>query len=199
MMEGIENMLKKHGYSVSNFNNILDFGCGCGRFLIPLSLHLDSNKLSGTDIDNEAINWMKTNYPQFKDLDTNAFDPPMKYNNDSFDFIYSISIFTHLPEEMHMNWIKELSRILKPGGIGVLSIHGEFYYHMINEQERKELHEKGFMYTVGVNTDGLPDFYQSAFHTHEYIHREWGKYFEIVEIVKQGIGGGQDAVIVRKK
>lgn len=199
MMEGIDSMLKKHGYSVSGFNQILDFGCGCGRFLIPLSFKIDRKKLSGTDIDPEAVNWMKANYPDFKDIDTNGVNPPTKHSNDSFDFIFSISIFTHLPEEMHMNWIKELSRILQPGGIGVFSIHGEFYYHLISENDRAELLEKGFKYTVGYNTDGLPDFYQSAFHTHDYIRREWGKYFEIVDIVKQGIGNGQDAVILRKK
>jgi hypothetical protein len=48
-------------------------------------------------------------------------------------------------------------------------------------------------------TEGLPDFYQTAFHTHEYVQREWNKYFEIVNIKTKGIGQHQDAVLVRKR
>ncbi len=37
------------------------------------------------------------------------------------------------------------------------------------------------------------------YHTHEYIRREWSRYFEIVAIHPKGIGNHQDAVLVRKR
>jgi len=43
--------------------------------------------------------------------------PPMSYEDNMFDFVYSISIFTHLPEDMQFAWLQELQRITKPGGI----------------------------------------------------------------------------------
>ena len=181
------------------FNNILDFGCGCGRFMAPLSMMVDPKKLNGTDIDPEAIKWMQENYPQVNDLDVNDVMPQTKYKDGSFDFIFSVSIFTHLPEEMHMEWVKELSRIMQSGGYGLFTTHGEFYHTEISQSEVAKLKSHGFYYSKGATTDGLPDFYQRAFHTHEYIRREWGNYFEVVDIVKQGIGGGQDLVLVRKR
>jgi hypothetical protein len=45
----------------------------------------------------------------------------------------------------------------------------------------------------------LPDFYQTAFHTHEYIRREWSRHFEVVAIHAKGVGNHQDAVLVRKR
>ena len=45
---------------------------------------------------------------------------------------------------------------------------------------------KGFYYSdFGFNygkSISLPDFYQTSFHTHDYIRREWGKHFDVLDI-----------------
>jgi SAM-dependent methyltransferase len=204
MFQELEDVLQSQGQSFFKFNNILDFGCGCGRFMIPLSFRISPEKVSGTDIDKEAIGWFKTNYPAFKDLDVNGFTPPTKYQDGAFDFVYAISIFTHLPEEMQNAWLEELSRIIKPGGYGLFTTHGEKFFAELKKPEYGEsaypkLIEEGFYYSVRDSTEGLPDFYQTSFHTHDYIRRQWVKYFEIVWIQKQGLGGNQDIVLLRKR
>ncbi len=200
MFYDIENILKKQGLSAFNFDHILDFGCGCGRFLIPLSYLMPPGKLSGTDIDEQAIQWLQENYRCFHNLNVNGFAPPTKYADGTFDFVYSISIFTHLPEEMQHAWLKELARIIRPGGYGVFTVHGEnCFHHLVRKTDRNELLEKGFFYDKGRGTDGLPEFYQTAFHTEEYIQREWTRYFEVVAIHAKGVGNHQDAVLVRNR
>ena len=200
MFGDIENILQTQGVSAYKCERILDFGCGCGRFLIPLSHLMPPGKLSGTDIDGEAIQWLKENYPGFRDLDVNGIAPPTKYPDGHFDLVYSISIFTHLPEEMQHAWLKELARIIRPGGYGVFTVHGEkFFSALVKKTSRNELLKKGFFYNEGVVTDGLPEFYQTAFHTHEYIRREWHRHFEVVAIHVEGVGKHQDAVLVRKR
>jgi len=195
----IENILQTQGLSAFNFDRILDFGCGCGRFLIPLSYLMPPGKLSGTDIDEQAIQWLKENYACFNDLSVNGFAPPTRYLEGTFDFVYSISIFSHLPEEMQHAWLKELSRIIRPGGHGVFTVQGENFFHLLGKSSRKELLEKGFFYKKGRGTDGLPEFYQTAFHTYEYIQREWSRHFEVVAIHAKGVGHHQTAVLVRKR
>jgi 2-polyprenyl-3-methyl-5-hydroxy-6-metoxy-1,4-benzoquinol methylase len=199
MFNDIEDFLKSNGESFFKFNNILDFGCGCGRFLIPMSFLVPPAKISGTDIDEEPIRWLKNHYPAFKDLDMNGIKPPTKYANGTFDFIYGISVFTHLPEEMQHAWLEEMSRIIKPGGFGLFTTHGEKHYTKLPEPARQELAGRGFYYSVGELTKGLPEFYQTSYQTHDYIKREWAKYFEVVAIRKEGIGKNQDAVLVRKR
>src|SRR5258708_980796 len=88
MFHDLEAMLNNHGQSMLRFNRVLDFGCGCGRFLIPMIHLMDPKKLSGTDIDAEAIKWFKANYPVFNDLDVNDCAPPTKYADGAFDFVF---------------------------------------------------------------------------------------------------------------
>ena len=46
------------------------------------------------------------------------------------------------------------------------------------------IHSKGFLYLTRASgrlkLDGLPDFYQTTFHTQAYIRREWSAYFDVV-------------------
>jgi SAM-dependent methyltransferase len=199
MSHDLESILKDYGVSIADFKNVLDFGCGCGRFLLPMSYMIDPKKLSGTDIDAEAVEWLRKHYACFKDLDVNDCSPPTKYPDGAFDFVYSVSVFTHLPEDMQHVWLKELARIIAPGGWAIFTTHGEKFFVYLSEQERKEVLEKGFAYNVGDNTEGLPSFYQKSFHTHEYIRREWSRYFELVTIRKEGLSGHQDAVLLKKR
>jgi SAM-dependent methyltransferase len=199
MLGDFDRILETERRKVVDFKNILDFGCGCGRFLIPVSLIGDPARFSGTDIDDEAIAWLKQNFSSFKDLDVNKTAPPTKYADGAFDFVFSVSIFTHLPEDMQHAWLKELSRIIQSGGYGIFTTHGPNHFHHLRKEDQAQLLNKGFYYYVGGATDGLPEFYQTSFHTHEYIKREWSKYFDVVAIHEKGIARGQDGVLVRKR
>lgn len=79
----IEAFLQSNGKSFQDFETILDFGCGCGRTLIPLSQFVPSERIYGTDIDGEAIDWLKTHHGSFKDLDVNGIEPPTKYADEA--------------------------------------------------------------------------------------------------------------------
>ena len=198
MFQELQGILGSHQLNFFEFNDILDFGCGCGRFMIPMSCLMDPKKLSGTDIDPEAIAWLKGNYSCFKDVDVNGHAPPTKYPSGSFDFIYSVSIFTHLPEDMQRAWLKELSRIMKPGGHGIFTTHGASHFIHLRERDLKKVLEDGFHYGDCGATEGLPDFYQTSFQTPDYVRREWAKDFDVLAVHESGIGSNQDAVLVRK-
>ena len=45
----------------------------------------------------------------------NAAEPPLPYEDGSFDFLYSISIFTHLDEPLQLPWMQELTQSRPPG------------------------------------------------------------------------------------
>jgi len=199
MVRDIQDILGKHGLDLLKFDNVLDFGCGCGRVMIPLSLLANPSKLNGTDIDPEAIGWLRANYSCFKDLDVNGHAPPTKYGAGEIDFIYSISIFTHLPEDMQHSWLKELSRIIKPGGHGIFTTHGEKHFVHLAKCDLDRISQHGFCYSDFGATEGLPGFYKTSFQTPDYIKREWARYFDVVAIYENGICENQDAVLVRKR
>lgn len=199
MLSDIDKALEPHNLSLKKFNRILDFGCGCGRFLIPLSLMTDAKKLYGCDIDAEAIAWFNLNYKNTGGLYANPHLPPTNYENNFFDFIYSVSIFTHLPEDMHFAWLKELKRITKKDGWLVLTTHGMKFINEMPSKYHAAFKEKGFYYLDEAEvTDGLPVFYKGAYHLHHYIQKEWSRYFRVVATIEQGIGSHQDLILLQK-
>jgi SAM-dependent methyltransferase len=184
-------------------SKVLDFGCGCGRVLRHYRQLCHSGQFWGSDIDPEAIAWCSENLSPYGTFVVNPSWPPLLFASDYFDFIFSISIFTHLPEAMHLAWLQELQRVTKPGGYLLLTTHGESVFSSVFQNAPAawlaQYRQHGFYYYVGAMTDGLPAFYQTAFHTHEYLHDQWAQFFEIVEIIPKGIANNQDLVLCRKR
>jgi SAM-dependent methyltransferase len=191
------------GKELKDFGSILDFGCGCGRAVRVLKTLMPSCHIYGTDIDEEAIGWLKNNYTKFAEFYVAPHIPPTSFEDNMFDFVSGISVFTHLPEDLQFQWLKELNRITKPNGYLVVSIHGEKFYKDLEREIKDIMKNKGFYYSdFGKNygaSINLPDFYQTAFHSPEYIKREWSKYFEVIDIQALRMGNNQDTVLLRNK
>jgi SAM-dependent methyltransferase len=182
----LNRVLKPIGKELKSFHSILDFGCGCGRAIRALATLLPEIKLYGADIDDEAIKWLKLNYSKFAEFSTASHFPPTGFGNQQFDLVFGISVFTHLPEEMQFEWLKELGRITKHDGYIILTTHREKFYKDLTADVLDIMHKKEFYYSdFGFNygnSISLPDFYQTTFHLHDYIQREWGKYFDVIDI-----------------
>jgi SAM-dependent methyltransferase len=191
----IKRLVTAEGLSFDSFSNILDFGCGCGRTIRFFEHHAESCNLFATDIDAEAIAWCQENLGNVATFDVNGDKPPTRYHDETFDFIYAISVFTHLPEALERLWLQELARISKPDGILLLTVHGERLFRQVPNASREELARRGFCYAKSGSTAGLPDYYQTSYHSEQYIRRHWSNFFHIKAIAPFG---NQDAVICQK-
>lgn len=101
--------------------SILDFGCGCGRALLPLSVGLPATRFTGVDVDDSAIDYLRGQCAGL-DLRVTNFTPPLPFRDGYFDAVYSISIWTHLAPEDQIPWLREMVRVTKPGGFILLSV-----------------------------------------------------------------------------
>jgi cyclopropane fatty-acyl-phospholipid synthase-like methyltransferase len=114
--EEIKIALERINCNLDSFENILDFACGSGRTAIWFHLKNETNKnelnLYGTDIDGDAIKWCQENLASGK-FSINKELPPLEYQDNFFDLIYAISVFTHMKEYHQLLWLQELRRILK--------------------------------------------------------------------------------------
>jgi SAM-dependent methyltransferase len=196
----MEDAVASAGASLRDFASVYDFGCGCGRVTRAFRGLHPSARLRGSDIDPEAIDWLKEHCPGVAEFSVNSPAPPTPHEDGSFDFIYGISVFTHLPEGTQFQWLAELRRVAKPGGILFLTTHGERHHRRLDPFALGTLRKHGFYYAKSryVTTEGLPQFYQTAYHAHDYIHREWGRYFDVVEI-RDGALDGQDTVVLKAR
>lgn len=97
---------------------VLDFGCGCGR----TSRHWRT-PIHGTDIHPELVAWCQEHLPG--EYTVNDPEPPTPYADSSFDVVYAVSVFTHLTVDRQRQWLAEFARIIRPGGLLLLTTHGD--------------------------------------------------------------------------
>jgi 2-polyprenyl-3-methyl-5-hydroxy-6-metoxy-1,4-benzoquinol methylase len=196
--EQIENILQSQlERKLSSFHDILDFGCGCGRILNWLNRRSNANHY-GTEIDKQAIEWCKNNLKSAW-FSLNKPFPPLDFSSESFDFIYSISVFTHIDEEMQHAWIRELHRVLKPKGILLISVLGRSACKIMPKDIRYRLESQGFVFVkLDIMKGILPNWYQLSFHTEEYIRRNFGTCFKLLSFMEDE-NGNQDIALFEKK
>ena len=171
-----------------------DFGCGCGCVLRRWR-RLDA-RIYGTDINSRAIKWCRANLP-FVEVSVNALAPPLSYGNASFDLVYALSVFTHLPIEMQFAWRDELRRVMRPGGHLLLTLHGEAFTDVLTPEERAVREKSGCVVrwaeAAGANLC-------TTFHSPAFVHDRIADGWEIVEHVPCGADGNppHDLVVLRK-
>src|SRR5215208_3620943 len=192
----LQSQLKRN---LSSFHDILDFGCGCGRVLIWLYRRASKPKCHGTDIDEEAIEWCKNNL-KFAEFSVNKPFPPLDSRSEGFDFVYAISVFTHIDEEMQNAWIQELHRVLKPKGILLISVLGQSACKNMPKDIRHRLGSQGFVFVKLDITRGIfPSWYQLSYHTEGYVRQKFGKFFNLLSFMEKGLCGFQDVALLEKK
>ena len=198
LSEDIEAALKSIGEDFGSFQNILDFGCGCGRTLVWFESRFRSLCLHGTDTDAEAISWCHDNL-DFAKFSVNNALPPLEYPSETFDLVYAISVFTHLDEDYQFRWLNELKRVTRPKGVVLLTVHGRHVWKNLHEEKVADIRERGFKFVAANTMRGIfPEWYQNAYHKKEYIFDQYSKYFDILKYIPRGMGNLQDVVILRK-
>jgi SAM-dependent methyltransferase len=196
------------GCSIDRFADVLDFGCGCGRLLRRLRQRCPGTHLVGADIDGEAIEWIGAHLSAIDVVRVNPLPPIVEFDGSAFDLIIGFSVFTHLNESYQNAWLAELYRLLRPGGIGLLTVHGELAWQIHSagamlgdpalEVLEREFRDQGFAHWT---TDGweshFQDFYHTTFHSEQYVRSHWSPWFDVLAVVPGDVWTEQDVVVVR--
>jgi SAM-dependent methyltransferase len=178
---------------------ILDWGCGPARVLRFFPELLPAKHLLfGTDYNRDYIDWCSKNLPGIN-FSTNELNPPLQFESNYFDVIYSISILTHLSQKNHRDWINEIHRVLKPGGILIISTQGSAFKNKMLKQELLKFESGELVVRIAIK-EGHRIF--SAFQPENFMINLF-KDFEIIAFQAGTSGlsihGLQDTWIVKKK
>lgn len=192
----IDEQVRTMGKSLADMERVLDFGCGCGRTLRWLLERYPATHFVGADVDGDAIDWCVRNLPRGEFVTTTP-EPPLPFASGSFDLVYCFSVFTHLDEPMQDLWLAEIRRILKPGGIVILTVHGKRAAAALDQRAAEKLNSTGFLHLRTRKLSGIvPDWYNTSWHSQTYIVNRLDALFSDVSytVVADGI---QDLVVAR--
>jgi len=192
----IRSAAERNGAPLESAGSLLDFGCGCGRVLRHWA-GLEGPAIHGSDYNERLVGWCAANL-SFVTASVNGLAPPIQYEDGQFDLVYAISVFTHLPHDLERAWIDELSRITAPGGLLLLTTHGDSYADRLDADER-ETYDSGepVVRWPGVAGSNLC----TTFHPESYIRTRFAQGFELLEHTPDGgtVGSRQQDLVVFRK
>lgn len=132
---------------------VLDIGCGTGRMAIPIMNYLSSSgSYHGFDISKKAIAWCqraitsrKSNFLfHYANIYNKEYNPRGKVSaveyrfpceDNSIDFAFATSVFTHMRRSEVEHYLAELKRTLKPSGRAMVS------FFILDEENQRLVRE----------------------------------------------------------
>jgi SAM-dependent methyltransferase len=190
----IRTILARHDMRLDGFDAILDLGCGCGRIMRHWKW-LTGPELHGSDYNPYLVRWCTENL-RFAEFGVNDLEPPLTYDDGRFDFVYGVSVFTHLDEELQHAWIEELKRVLRPSGVLYLTLHGRSRASELKpaEAERFRAGELVVRKPGAAGTNVC-----SAYHPESYVRHTLARDLELLDFAPDGAEDArQDAYLFRK-
>jgi SAM-dependent methyltransferase len=201
VVANIEASLVAGGRRYYDIERWLDFGCGYGRVIRFLVEHVPPDRIWASDVINEGVDFCTSEFgvhPLYSQLDLEALEL------EPFDFVYAISVLSHLNERNSRALLRLLGDALRPSGIAMFTTHGrrslenpalygaEFCER--REEIARAVERRGMAFLPYAFTGG--DDYGMAWHAREWVeetvadlHRDTVR---LVRFVPHGLDDHQD-------
>lgn len=157
-------------------HSVLDMGCGIGFTARRFTNYITSGSYDGFDVIRVAIDWASSHIskrcPNFRfkhvDVFSRHYNPHGKiqpaeftfpYESSTFDFIFGLSLFTHLLPDASQRYLQEMNRVMKPGATAWISTF------LINDESAALLRAGKSFYPMSPSGDSWlmdPDFPETA-------------------------------------
>lgn len=95
--------------------DVLDFGCGIGNSIPHLRDAFPKAHLYGVDPSGESVQLAERAHADKALFQTNDRDQ-LPYDDGSFDLVQVACVFHHISPEQRRGWMREIHRVLRPGG-----------------------------------------------------------------------------------
>jgi SAM-dependent methyltransferase len=127
-------------YGLRPSSQVLEVGCGVGWLAFDLASRLtEAGAYAGLDVSDVTIAWLNQNYasrlPNFRfdllDVKNGMYRPrgrqraeraQFPYEDDEFDVACAFNVLMYLTDRGIANYLREIARVLRDGGVGVLTL-----------------------------------------------------------------------------
>jgi SAM-dependent methyltransferase len=116
------------GMPVADIGRALDFGGSSGRVVRALAPALPEVEWYSCDPNAAAIAWATEHVPGVA-FSVSPQVPPLTFDDDHFGLVFAISVWSHLSERAALRWLTEMRRVVRPGGLLVLTVQSSQTAH----------------------------------------------------------------------
>jgi SAM-dependent methyltransferase len=190
----IREALSRGGRTLEDLDSVLDFGCGSGRVMRHWA-RVSGPRFFGSDYNPDLVAWCEENL-RFATFRVNGLAPPLPFENDQFDLVYALSVFTHLSETKQQEWLAELARVVRPGGLLLLTTRGDAWRHKL-EPEELTRYDAGRLVTRYDAVEGTN--LCAAWHPRRYVDERFTKDFRLLDVLPAGLADGLQDVNVLER
>lgn len=183
---------------------VLEVGAASGRVIRHFAAQDPSCEAWATDIDGQHVEWMAKHLGAgVVPLHTTVM-PTLPLGDSYIDLVLAYSVFTHI-DELESAWLAELRRVLRPGGLALVTAHTERSWDLLqpgiglydalldlaDSIEELAVNEETLSapmpsQRVAMSWPTVADVYNSVvFHSCDYIRTRWGRFFDVVDIVEE--------------
>ncbi len=203
----IKESYKKYGKKPLVDSNLLDFGFGWGRMLRFFYKDMPVSQIFGCDPSDESMSYIEKLHLKgvFKQSE---FIPETLPFDESFDLVFSSSVFTHLSEHTHLACLKAIANAMNPGGIAFITVRPPGFKernkaiidYLAHYNMESSSPNEDYLFVPNENfiVKGHAT-YGHAVISKRYIHENWSKYFRVLDAKFQAFDPFQVVLVLEKK
>lgn len=211
----VKSAYEQSGQELTPGKAVLELGCASGRVLRHFAVQSQGLTCFGCDVNRNHIEWMQRYLPNNVVAFQNTFYPALPMDCSSVDIVAAFSVFTHV-DDFEDALLMELRRVLKPGGVAVLSVQTESTWESLTPG--MPIYDTLILLKDQLLPYKIPEMFSSpmpvgklafrhrhdngyacnTFHKESFIRERWGRIFDVVKIVEKG-HNYQDCVVLRNR
>ncbi len=210
-----KDLYRDHVGPFTESTRVLDYGCGWGRITRFFMKDVAKGNLWGIDCNEDLINFCRESNPWAR-FELNDPLPPTDLPADHFDLAFGYSVFTHLREDVHWGWLDELRRVVKPGGLLILTVRPRHFISYCAKLTTESTPQPGLVDLFTDPEQALDDYdggrfvyvpypvsqygewWGEACISRVYVEREWAsRPFELLDFVEDPSQFKQNLVVLR--
>jgi 2-polyprenyl-3-methyl-5-hydroxy-6-metoxy-1,4-benzoquinol methylase len=196
-------VLRDHGFSLRATSSLLEFASGWGRVTRHLVHYVDPARITVSDIDPRAVDFVRRTLRVRGFYSTAAADEFV--HDGRYELIVIVSLFSHLPLEHWGPWLRRLGELLSDDGVILFSTLGMHAFEVnVPETDRAAFTRvsEGFLYNEANETRGRlsVDDYGTAYVDETFVRTAAAASFpgRFLAFAPRALNGFQDAYLLQR-
>lgn len=117
---------RENGIAFDGATRAVDFGSGWGRYTRFMLKYIHPDNLYGLEVSRVMVEHCRKSFGMANFIKVESY-PPCDLRDNLVDLVFGYSVFSHLAPDCANAWIEEFARIMRPGGLLLMTTQGRSF------------------------------------------------------------------------